>query len=65
MRFHWSTKPDYYAQCQDCGWELMSRNALGVAAKHHDATGHTVRVGVENAIWYETPARYDARRGSA
>lgn len=62
-RFHWTTKPDYQAQCQDCGWEQNSRAALGQAAQHHDRTGHSVRVGVESAVYYETRERYEAREG--
>lgn len=43
----------YLAECQDCGWMSgWSRNALGLAAQHHDRTGHLVRCGVERAIYY-------------
>lgn len=61
-RFHWTVKPDYLAECEDCGWRLHNRNALGTAARHHDATGHTVYVQVESGIYYETRERYEARR---
>lgn len=32
------------AICRICGWHSTSRNSLGSAARHHDATGHTVDV---------------------
>lgn len=64
MRFYWHTKPDYFASCDDCGWELHSRNALGVAARHHDATGHTVRVEVIRSVIYERRERYEAWRAA-
>lgn len=31
-----------YAECQTCGVVYDSRNALGLAAQHHDKTGHTI-----------------------
>jgi hypothetical protein len=61
-RFHWTTKPDYMAECQDCPWVMHSRNALGTAARHHDSTGHKVRIGVESAVYYQTRESYDAER---
>ena len=63
-RFHWTTKPDYLASCEDCGWELHGHNALGVAARHHDATGHTVHVEVVRSVVYEKRERYEARRAA-
>ena len=30
--------------CLDCGKEFTSRNALAVAARHTDSTGHTTSV---------------------
>lgn len=61
-RFHWTVKPDYRAECQDCDWLQAGPQALGSAARHHDATRHTVRVEVESAVYYETRERYEARR---
>lgn len=29
-------------RCRDCGWEYEGRNALGLAAQHHDRTGHLI-----------------------
>lgn len=39
-------------QCHggDCHW--FGKNAQGVAARHHDATGHTVIVDVHMSIRY-------------
>lgn len=33
-----------FAECEVCGWQSESRNAMGNAARHHDATGHYVQV---------------------
>lgn len=57
----WSTKPDYTCECQDCNWFYSGSNGLGLAARHHDSTQHTVRVGVESAIYYETMERMNSR----
>lgn len=43
------------AQCQECAWASESRNAVGVAARHHDAHGHTVTVEVTRSITYGDP----------
>lgn len=40
------------ATCQDCGWESAAKNALGNAARHHDATGHYVMVEQTTLIAY-------------
>lgn len=64
-RFHWTTKPDYDAECMDCGWRCSGRNALGTAARHHDSTKHNVRVGVETAVYYCTRESFEARRSPA
>lgn len=44
------------AECQGCPWSSEARNAVGNAAKHHDATGHTVNVDVTRAITYGDPS---------
>lgn len=31
-----------YARCEDCGKEFDARNAQGLAAQHHNKTGHSV-----------------------
>lgn len=51
-RAKWTTKPDYMAECQDCEFYQAGRQALGSAARHHDATGHVLRVNVESAVYY-------------
>lgn len=43
---------DYFAKCEDCGWESYARNAQGNAAKHSDRYGHTVHVNVEGGVTY-------------
>jgi hypothetical protein len=32
-----------HAECETCGWSTHTRNALGLAAQHHDRLGHVVR----------------------
>lgn len=43
------------AECQGCDWTTDAPNGLGNAAKHHDATGHTVRVDVDRTVVYGDP----------
>jgi len=33
---------DASAICVDCSWSADGRNAIGIAAQHHDRTGHSV-----------------------
>lgn len=42
-RHTWTGLVDALAECQECGWTVNSRNSLGLAAQHHDRTGHTFR----------------------
>jgi len=63
-RFHWTTRPHYLAECENCGWFRDGRNALGPAARHHDATGHTVHVLVQRKVIYEKRERYEERRAA-
>lgn len=44
------------AQCQGCAWASTAANAMGNAARHHDATGHPVTVLVTRAITYGDPS---------
>jgi hypothetical protein len=46
---------DVRADCLACGWESTARNAHGNAARHHDATGHAVRVDVTRTTTYGDP----------
>jgi len=43
---------DYHAHCEDCNWALKAVNALGLAAQHHDRTGHSVSVEVNGHVSY-------------
>jgi hypothetical protein len=51
-RREWSTKPDYVAFCDTCGWKLSSRNALGAAAIHARKHKHYVHVDVYKSVIY-------------
>ena len=43
---------DYNAQCGECDWHASTRNALGLAAQHHDRTGHFVRIEMYRVVFY-------------
>jgi hypothetical protein len=58
-RFYWTTLPHYAAYCEVCGWECTAKNAQGLAAQHHDRTGHKVTVEVCRTIVYEKKEDYD------
>ncbi|MDX8151119.1 hypothetical protein SK069_05905 [Patulibacter brassicae] len=40
------------AECLACRWTATSRNAQAIAAKHHDATSHAVRVTKHETLVY-------------
>jgi hypothetical protein len=40
------------AECLRCGWRTTAANGMGNAARHHDATGHPVRINVDRVITY-------------
>ena len=40
------------AECLDCEWDAEGRNAVGLAAQHHDRHGHTVRATQSIGIRY-------------
>lgn len=46
------TRPDIIVECLGCGWTAYSRNGLGIAARHHDKTGHSVRVEISRVVYY-------------
>jgi hypothetical protein len=50
-----ATVESVIAQCLACDWGSEARNAQANAARHHDRTGHTVRVSVETLITYGDP----------
>jgi hypothetical protein len=41
-----------YGSCDECDWTSTRRNAQGVAALHHDRTGHRVRVRQTRMVVY-------------
>lgn len=47
------------ATCAQCEWESDAPNGLGHAARHHDASGHTVTTDVERRIVYGDEAAID------
>jgi hypothetical protein len=52
-RARWYTKADYLVECQDCGWTALGvRTCMGLAAQHHDHTGHVVRVEETRVHYY-------------
>jgi hypothetical protein len=46
----------YLAECLGCNWASNAANAMGNAARHHDATGHAVRVETSRVVTYGDPA---------
>ena len=44
------------AHCRDCEWKTEAHNGMGNAARHHDATGHTVLVEVDRLVVYGDPS---------
>jgi len=53
----------YIVTCEDCEFNTAGKNGLGLAAQHHDRTGHNVNVDVEGHVSYvndEEHARREA-----
>jgi hypothetical protein len=47
----WVTKATQLAYCEECDKYIgCNTNGLGVAARHHTATGHHVRVQIDRAV---------------
>ena len=40
------------AHCSDCDWNVETRNGLGLAAQHHDRTGHKVSIEITRVVIY-------------
>lgn len=40
------------ARCEGCEWFASAANAQGLAAQHHDRSGHTVLVDIERSVRY-------------
>jgi len=57
-RMPWTPRPTsagllgVNALCRECGWHSQARNAQGNAARHYDATKHTVDVESTMAVTY-------------
>lgn len=45
------------AECDGCTWKLCALNAAGLAAQHHDRTGHLVVVVTTTRLQYGNPDR--------
>jgi hypothetical protein len=45
----------FAAECQGCAWASTAANAMGNAARHHDATGHAVTVETTRLVTYGDP----------
>lgn len=54
---------DVRAGCEQCGKRWDAPNAQGVAARHHDATGHKTWVEVEMHITYGGSLAARRRKG--
>jgi len=52
---------DYFAKCNECNWKLDSKNALGLAAQHHDRTGHSIGIEVQGHVLYLSDADHKQR----
>jgi len=53
---------DYFAKCTECDWKLASKNALGLAAQHHDRTGHSIGIDVNGHVSYLSNADHKKRQ---
>ena len=51
------------ARCVNCGRVWTGPSAHGVAARHHDATGHVVRVKVDMVVVYGTEPECELQVG--
>jgi hypothetical protein len=64
MRRRASGVLDATAVCVDCEWFVRTSSALGLAAQHHDRTGHTVECQQTIGVRYGEP-RSDRKRSEA
>lgn len=48
-------RADYFVECHGCDWTASTANAMGLAARHHDATGHAVRIETNRVVIYGDP----------
>lgn len=42
----------YEAKCRGCGWGVYGKNGLGLAAQHHDRTGHSIQIDIKGVVVY-------------
>ena len=64
----YSYSRDVRAGCLVCHgdqWHWYGKNAQGIAARHHDATGHEVWVEVHMTIMYGAKPRTSVARGGS
>lgn len=52
QRRDYRTKPDVWAECQDCGWSSRARNAWGTGVQHSRRKQHEVRIEVDRVFIY-------------
>ena len=45
------------AYCETCDFEQYANNAVGLAAQHTEATGHTTLCEVTRAVQFEVDSR--------
>lgn len=57
------SSPTFEAECHGCEWTSNAANALGNAARHHDATGHAVTVDTMRTVTYGDPAAVPPGQG--
>lgn len=50
-----TSRASYSATCLGCGWKSSAVNAMGNAARHHDATGHPVTVDTARTVFFGDP----------
>lgn len=56
---------NFRAGCYDCDASWDGKNAQGVAARHHDKTGHYAWVEIETIVLYGGRASEDAEVAAA
>lgn len=62
QRDKWSGVVACEAICDVCGWQSGAKNSLPNAARHYDATGHTVRVEIVTSVCYCSPEESERKR---
>lgn len=55
-----STVSELVAKCEECGWTSIDKNGLGLAARHHDHSGHRVRTLQTIEVIYGTEPDLEA-----